>query len=1321
MNMLARICVLLLGILLSACGGGGGDAGTQAVGGSTQALFTSAPASVSVDVARAAEFTISGGKAPYAVSSSDLSVVSTGLQGGSTFLINGVKGGTATVTVKDSLGAAVSIAVTVGPGTPLFTTAPSQMTVAVGAAESFNIGGGSGPFSVSSANSTTATVQLNALGSTFTVTGQRSGTTSVVVTDAKGATVSIGVTVGTGQGNVPLFTSAASPVVIGVGTTPVYTIGGGTGPYQVTSSNESVAKASVVGASVGISGLAAGTASVQVTDAVGGRVSVSVTVGSADVVALYTTAPPGLSLVRGTSQSFSIGGGVGPYTVSSGNVAVVSATLTGSTLSLAGLGVGTATVAVFDSQGRSTPIAVTVGAAAPLSTTALAAITVGPASTQSYTVGGGVAPYTATSNNTAVATATVSGGVLTVNGVMSGSATVAVRDSVGVSVPINVTVSSAAPSPLTISPGSVSGTVGETLTIAMFGGEPPYAVTLSNASVAALTTQSANKFVLSLLKAGTTPVIVSDARGQVQVVSVTSAPPAALPLTLSVPSSVAIPLGSSRTVSISGGVAPYLVGSSNEAVMTAAVAGSVLTLTPQSSGTASVAVTDAVGSSISLNATIGSAVNLFTTAPASLSIGQGTSQTFSVLGGRAPYFVSSSNPVTLSASVVGSVLTITGGAPGSGAVAVRDSVGASVAIAVTVGNQTPLFTSAPANVVMSAGTQRSFLVDGGSPSFAAGVPVYQVASSDPTVATATLSGNALTLTSLSGGTSQIAVTDSLGARINFQVTVGGAVALHTTAPSAITVSPGALNAQTYEIRGGASPYSVTSGNVAVATVSQAANLYTVTGLGVGAANVQITDRLGATLSVAVTVASGAAAPLSVSPLAATGTVGDVIRFEIRGGTPVYTATVANQNVASAAAFGSGTTAFTVQLNAIGSSNIAVIDSLGQVQNVSVTAQNVNLTPLFTSAPASVGLAVGTPQTFTVGGGSGTYLFASSDPAVVSVPAASSTQLVLTPVGIGSATVNVTDSAGARTSFSVVVGGVQPLRLSPGTAVTLGLTAGATTYAIAGGRTPYTAVSTNAGVVSVSPPGATSSLILSPVAAGTANVVVTDAAGTQVSLAVTVAQSGVQTMTVSPASASANVGDTLVFAVSGGTSPYAFTVNNSAVATLTSTSPGPSPGRLRMDNAGSTTVTVTDATGQVQTVTLTVTQSATQLRLSPTTLILPETYQLGVDAATTNLLLNIYGGSGGFTAYTTDPVRAAVSVVNGSQIRISRGSSGTLCSNTDVTRYALSSVAVTDASQPAATNAFDIVVTVVDNKGASATAKLVVIDDGLNLNPTTTCR
>lgn len=1468
----------MLGVLVAACGGGGGDSGKPALGGLTT-LFTSAPAAVTIDVGRAAEYSISGGRPPYLISSSDLSAVTAGMSGDAAFMISGVKGGTATVTVKDSAGAAVALAVTVGSGTALFTTAPAQVALAVGATETFNIGGGSGPFSVASANGATATAALNTSGTAFTVSGQKSGSTAVVVSDSRGATVSINVTVGTGQ--VPLFTSAASPVVIGVGTVPVYSIGGGTGPYVATSSNETVARASTAGNTVSISGLASGTANVQISDAVGGRVSLSVTVGSADVVALYTTSPANIVLAKGApAQSFSIGGGVGPYTASSGNSTVVSSTVSGAKLSLEGLGVGSTTVSVFDSQGRTTPISVTVSASNPLNvtapesltltpgttgsyqisggvapyqvigsnsavvsvassgntfsigallpgsaqltvrdstgvqkliavtvspsqalfvssapavslpsgttstfvvgggvpsytvsssntavvtanlsgttltlnavgtgsatvvvrdaagatqsvavtagpavalfTTAPGSITVGPASTQAYSVGGGVAPYTATSSNTAVATASVSGNTLTVNGLVSGTATVSLRDALGVAIPLAVTVSTNASQALTVSPAGVSGAVGDSLTVLMFGGDPAYSVVPTNPAVASLAQQTSNRFVLNLLKAGSTSVVVADSRGQVQNLTVTVVAAPVTPLGLSVPPQVTLPLGAVRTVLVSGGVAPYRVGSSNESVLAASVAGSVVTLTPVASGTATVAITDGAGSAVTITATVGSSVDLFTTAPASLNVGQGTSQTFSILGGRSPYFVSSGNPASVSASVAGSVLTITGVSPGNGAVAIRDSIGATVSIAVTVGNQTPLFTSAPANVVMSAGAQRSFIVDGGSPAFAGGLPVYQAVSNDPAVVTSALVGNTLTLNSLSGGTAQIVITDSLGARTSFQVTVGGAVALHTTAPATVTVSPGVLNAQTYEIRGGASPYTVTSGNVAVATVNVAGNLFTITGIGVGSANLQVTDRLGATVPIAVAVASGAAAPLAVTPLAATGTVGDVVRFEIRGGTPVYTATVANQNVAAAAAFGTAT-AFTVQLTAIGSSNIAVIDSLGQIQNVSVTAQNNVLTPLFTSAPALASLAVGVPQTFTVGGGSGSYLFASSDPAVVTVPATSSTQLVLTPAGIGTATVSVTDSAGSRVSFNVVVGGVQPLRLSPGAAVTLGLSSGATTYGILGGRTPYTAVSTNASVVTVASPGASSNLILTPVAAGAANVVVTDAAGTQVSLAVTVAQSGVQTMTVSPTTASANVGDVLAFAVTGGTSPYSFTVNNSSVATLTSVSPGPSPGTFRMDNAGSTTITVTDAAGQVQQVTLTVTQSATQLRLSPTTLILPETYQLGVSGAAGNLLLNIYGGASGFSAYTTDPVRTAVSIVNGNQIRVSRGSSGTLCSNTDVTRYAISGVAVTDPTQPAAANAFDVVITVVDNKGASATAKLVIIDDGLNTDPLGDCR
>jgi len=338
---------------------------------------------------------------------------------------------------------------------------------------------------------------------------------------------------------------------------------------------------------------------------------------------------------------------------------------------------------------------------------------------------------------------------------------------------------------------------------------------------------------------------------------------------------------------------------------------------------------------------------------------------------------------------------------------------------------------------------------------------------------------------------------------------------------------------------------------------------------------------------------------------------------------------------------------------------------------------------------------------------------------VTVPAASSTQLLLTPVGVGSATVSVTDSAGVRTTpFNIVVGGVQSLVLTAGQTVTMGLSAGATTYGIVGGRTPYRAVSTNAGVVSVSPPGLTSNLVLSPVAAGTANVVVTDAAGTQVSLAVTVTQSGVVDMSVSPASLAANVGEELVLTITGGSAPYTVNVGNPAIADRLTASPGASPARFRVKNAGATTITVLDSAGQVRVVSVTATQTATQVRMSPTTLQLAETYQLGVPGEASNLSLTVFGGTGPFVAYTTDPQRTSVSVCD-NVVTVSQGTGLTLCSDPGVTKYDLVPTPPSNPNQ-AAVRAFDIILTVVDSLGASATAKFVIIDDGQNII-TSICR
>jgi hypothetical protein len=123
-------------------------------------------------------------------------------------------------------------------------------------------------------------------------------------------------------------------------------------------------------------------------------------------------------------------------------------------------------------------------------------------------------------------------------------------------------------------------------------------------------------------------------------------------------------------------------------------------------------------------------------------------------------------------------------------------------------------------------------------------------------------------------------------------------------------------------------------------------------------------------------------------------------------------------------------------------------------------------------------------------------------------------------------------------------------------------------------------------------------------------------------------------------------------------------------------------------------------------------------MSPTTLQLAETYQLGVPGAALNLSLTVFGGTGPFVAYTTDPQRTSVSVSD-NVIRVSQGTGLTLCSDAGVNKYVLELTPPSDPNQ-AAVRAFDIILTVVDSLGASATAKFVIIDDGQNIT-TATCR
>jgi len=319
---------LLLGTwlvaLLAACGGGGGSAG----GNPNQvSLRTTAQALEVIAPGTSKSYTISGGVAPYSAKNSD-SAIAAGSVDGTRLTIVGARAGTSTVSVQDYSGASVDISVKVGSSTPLSTTAPSSLSLALGptAAQVYEIRGGVAPYSAVSGDPRIIAVSLNQAQMKFTVTGVAVGRTAITLTDGAGELVTIDVST---TANRPLVTTAPSSVVVAVGSTQRYEIQGGVEPYQVNSSNTQVLTAVKQSTrDLVVTGVSGGAAKIYVTDIAGGAVTIDAKVGSDNP--LFTSAPSTVTMsISSTSPTYSIGGGAGPYTVTSSNAAVASAALSG--------------------------------------------------------------------------------------------------------------------------------------------------------------------------------------------------------------------------------------------------------------------------------------------------------------------------------------------------------------------------------------------------------------------------------------------------------------------------------------------------------------------------------------------------------------------------------------------------------------------------------------------------------------------------------------------------------------------------------------------------------------------------------------------------------------------------------------------------------------------------------------------------------------------------------------------------------------------------------------------------------------------------------
>lgn len=525
-TFLCTLVICLFGV--SACGG---SAGTVGISTGT-ALYTTAPSSVTLPVSQNT-YDIGGGTAPYKTSSSSPQIANSRIQG-NTLTIIALTGGTAQVTVTDATGSSININVNVSvpiTTTPaFFTTAPESITLANNGVASFSIVGGKPAYMISSSNTAVATVGIN--GSSFFVAGAGSGTAQVVLFDTTGASTSISVTVGndTPVMKPALYVTSASAISFVPNETATYQIGGGTPPYIVSSSNTSVASASVSGSTLRVTGLVKGSAQISVFDANGASINLTATIDSPEsiVIPLFVTAPSSISMAIGKQNTYSISGGKAPYTVSSSNTSVANSSAIAGAMTISSIASGSAQILIFDATGASVTISLTVEpGSSPLSlyTTAASNITMASNSTVSYAIGGGTPPYQLSTNNPTVATATLNNSSFSINSIAAGSAKISIFDSTGNSLSIDVTTTSPGVIPIDTLPSSATANVGDSLQFSVHGGTPPYNVTVNNVSIATVSTPtvltSGGSIFASLLNAGNTSINVVDAAGQTKSISLT--------------------------------------------------------------------------------------------------------------------------------------------------------------------------------------------------------------------------------------------------------------------------------------------------------------------------------------------------------------------------------------------------------------------------------------------------------------------------------------------------------------------------------------------------------------------------------------------------------------------------------------------------------------------------------------------------------------------------------------------------------------------------------------------------------------------------------
>ncbi len=826
--------------------------------------------------------------------------------------------------VSDSQAATVTITTTATPNNPPTTNAPLTvpgLSLAAGE-QTVDLSNGFSDadgdmLSYEAESEDEDIVTVSVAGSTLTITPVGAGTATLTLraNDGNGGTVeqTVMATVGNSAPTTSTTITVSALTVAGGEQTVELSNGfsdadGDMLSYEAESDDEDIVTVAVAGSMLTITPVGAGTATLtlRANDGNGGTVEqmVMATVGNSAPTTSTTITVPALT-VAGGEQTVDLNSGfIDPdgdtlsYEAESDDEDIVTVAVAGSMLTITPVGNGTATLTLRANDGNGgtveQTVMATVGNSAPTTSTTITvpALTVaGGEQTVELSNGfsdadGDMLSYEAESDDEDIVTVSVAGSTLTITPVGNGTATLTLRANDGNGGTVEQTVMATV--------GNSAPTTSTTITVpalTVAGGEQT--VELSNGfsdadgDTLSYEAESDDEDIVTVSVAGSTLTIIpvgngtatltlraNDGNGGMveQTVMATvgnSAPTTST--TITVPALTVA--GGEQTVDLNSGfidpdgdMLSYEAESDDEDIVTVAVAGSMLTITPVGAGTATLTLraNDGNGGMVeqTVMATVGnSAPTTSTTITVPALTVAGGEQTVDLNSGfidpdgdMLSYEAESDDEDIVTVSVAGSTLTIIPVGNGTATLTLRanDGNGGMVeqTVMATVGNSAPTTsTTITVPALTVAGGEQTVDLNSGFSDPDGDTLSYEAESDDEDTVTVSVAGSTLTIIPVGNGTATLTLraNDGNGGMVEQTVmaTVGNSAPTTSTTITvpALTVAGGEqtvdLNSGFIDPDGDMLSYEAESDDEDIVTVSVAGSTLTIIPVGNGTATLTL--------------------------------------------------------------------------------------------------------------------------------------------------------------------------------------------------------------------------------------------------------------------------------------------------------------------------------------------------------------------------------------------------------------------------------------------------------------------------------------------------